>query len=383
MNNIYKEMGVKTYINACGTFTIYGGSTMLPQVCHAISEASKHYVDLRDLHDKITKKIASLLEVEAAFISSGAAAGIVTSVAACIAGQDPVKIRLLPNTEGIEKNEVIILRSHHNHYVQQIRQGGGKVVEIGQNLLSHEWELVNSISHKTAAIFYFAESENLIGSLPLKTIFDITHKKGVPIIVNAAGELPPKENFKRFIDLGASLVIFSGGKDIRGPQSSGLIVGKKELINACISNSYLSHGIGRPMKVDKETMVALLTAIEIYMAQDFQKEMEYWHTKVDYMVKELSIFSFVKIYKSHAMDYAIDGVSPRCIPRAYITWDKEKVNLSEEDFITMLKEGEPGILVSSWPYPKLALNPHMLNEGEEIIIVEKIKNIFKKYSSLK
>ena len=380
-DNIYTALGVKTYINACGTFTVYGGSTMLPQVCDAIRDASKHYVDLKELHEKITRKIAALLGVEGAFITCGAAAGIVTSVGACIAGKDPLKIRLLPNTDKLEKNEIVILKSHHNHYVQQIRQGGGIIVEIGQNLLTYEWELTNAITDKTAAVFYFAESENLIGSMPLGTITAIAHKKGIPVIVNGAAELPPVQNLKRFLDTGADLVIFSGGKDIRGPQSSGLILGKRELIDACISNSYLSHGIGRPMKVDKETMVALFTALELYMAQDFEKEMENWHDQVDYMVKELSNIPHIKVYKDYATEYAIDGVSPRCVPRAYIDWNKDKVGLSKETFIKLLKEGDPGILVSSWPYPKLALNPHMLNEGEEKIIVEKIKNIFEKCSS--
>ncbi len=380
-DNIYSKLGVKTYINACGIFTVYGGSTMLPQVCNAIREASRHYVDLKDLHEKITQKIATLLEVEAAFISCGAAAGIVTSVAACIAGKDPFKIRLLPNTDKLEKNEIIILKSHHNHYVQQIRQGGGIIVEIGQNLLSYEWEISNAITNKTAAVFYFAESENLIGSLPLKTITDIAHSKGIPVVVNAAGELPPKTNFKRFLEIGADLVIFSGGKDIRGPQSSGLILGKRELIDACISNSYLSYGIGRPMKVDKETMVALFIAIKLYMAQNFEKEMENWHNQVDYIVKELSVFPHIKVYKDYPTEYALDGVPPKCVPRAYINWDKNKVNLSEETFIKLLREGEPGILISSTPYPKLALNPHMLNDGEEKIIVEKIKNIFQQFST--
>jgi len=380
-DNIYSKLGVKTYINAKGIFTIYGASTMLPQVCDAIREASKYYVDLIDLHEKITQKIAILLGVEAAFISCGAAAGIVTSVAACIAGKDPFKIGLLPNTDKLEKNEIIILKSHYNHYVQQIRQGGGVIVEIGQNLLSYEWEISNAITNKTAAVFYFAESENNIGSLPLKTIIDIAHSKGIPVIVNAAGELPPKTNFKRFLEMGADLVIFSGGKDIRGPQSSGLVLGKRELIDACIVNSYLSQGIGRPMKVDKEAMVAFFTAIKLYMAQNFEKEMENWHNQVDYIVKELSVFPHIKVYKDYPSEYALDGVSPKCVPRAYIDWDKNKVNLSEETFIKLLREGEPGILISSAPYPKLALNPHMLNDGEEKIIVEKIKSIFQQFST--
>lgn len=378
MGDIYKRLGVKTYINAFTTATKYSGSTMLPEVLEAMKEASKRYVELEDLQKKASKRIADLLGIEAAYITCGAAAGIVISVAACIAGKDPEKIRMLPNTDTLEKNEIILLRSHLNHYEQQIRQAGGKLVEIGYNAEAYLWELEKAISKKTAAVFYFAESENTLGSLPIKDIIETSHKYGVPVLVDAAGELPPLGNVTKFLKMGTDLVMLSGGKDIRGPQSSGLILGKKDLIEACILNGIPNLSIGRPLKVDKEAMVGLLTAIELYIEQDFEEEMRIWNEQVDYFVIQLSTIPFLQVKKGFGIP---PGCQPENIPRAYVTWDEEKVGLTKEDVVKMLKEGEPGIIVR--PSPKknikgIELKPHMLDKDEEKIITARIKEIFAK-----
>jgi len=378
MGDIYKRLGVKTYINAYSTATKYSGSTMSPEVLDAMKEASKSFVELTELQEKARKKIANLLGVEAAYITGGAAAGIVISVAACIAGKELEKIRMLPNTDILEKNEIILLRSHLNHYEQQIRQAGGKIVEIGYNAEAYLWELEKAISKKTAAVFYFAESENTLGSLPIKDIIETSHKYGVPVLVDAAAQLPPLGNVTKFLKMGTDLVMLSGGKDIRGPQSSGLILGKKDLIEACILNGVPNLSIGRPLKVDKEAMVGLLKAIELYIEQDFEKEMLEWNKQVDYIVTKLSKIPTLDVKKGLGIS---PGCQPENIPRVYVTWDQEKLGLTKKDVVKMLKEGEPGIIVR--PSPKdniqgIELKPHMLNKGEEEIIAARIKEIFVK-----
>jgi len=375
MYDIYKRLGVKIYINAYGTVTKYSGSIMLPEVLDAMKEASKRYVELADLQKRASKRIADLIGVEASYITCGAAAGIVISVAACIAGKDPEKIKMLPNTDALEKNEIILLRSHFCQYEQQIRQAGGKLVEIGYSDCTYLWELEKAISKKTAAVFYFIESENSLGSMPIKDIIKTAHKYGVPVLVDAAAELPPFENLTKFVKMASDLVIFSGGKGIRGPQSSGLILGKKDLIEACVLNSVPNSSIGRPLKVDKETIVGLLRAIELFIEQDFEEEMRIWDEQVDYFVTELFSIPFLQVKKGFGIS---PGIQPAIIPRAYVTWDEEKVGLAKEDVVKMLKEGEPGIIVSTFPKKGISLNPHMLDKGEEKVITARIKEIFVK-----
>ena len=290
MRDIYDQLGVRKYINAYGTVTKYGGSIMDPLVLDAMREASRSFVDLVDLQQRAGKRLAELLGVEAAYITTGAAAGIVLSVAACITGNDPEYIRRIPNTEGM-KNEIIILKAHSCQYEQQVRQAGGNIVEIGQSKRTELWELNRAINPNTAGILYFAESAFLRGSLPLKDIISVAKERNVPVLVDAAAEIPPVKNLTSYLEMGADLVQFSGGKDIRGPQSSGFIIGKKHLIEACALNSNPHAAVGRPFKVDKETIVGLLKAVEIYLQQDFDEEMKMWAKQTDYIADQLSQIS--------------------------------------------------------------------------------------------
>lgn len=371
MDNLYGELGVKQFINAYGTITRIGGSTIPSEVLEAMKDASDAYVDLDDLLKKAGQKIADMIGVEAAFITSGAAAGIVISTAACIAGKDPSKIRRLPDTEGM-RDEVILLKSHYCFYEQQIRQAGGKIVEIGQAKYSFLWELEEAINERTAAVFYFVESETTRGSLPIKDVIGIAHHKKIPVLVDAAAELPPVDNLHKFTDMGADLVQFSGGKDIRGPQNSGLIVGRKDLIEACVPNSCPNSSIGRPMKVSKETIVGLVKALELYLDQDFDAEMEKWNKQVHYWVESLSKIPHISVKRGFPTP---PGIQPTSIPRAYVTWDEE-LELTKDQLVDMLKKGYPGIVVSSFPKEGIALNPQMLREGEEEIVAHRLKEIF-------
>jgi L-seryl-tRNA(Ser) seleniumtransferase len=374
MVNLYEKLGVTQLINAWGNATIIGGSIMPLEVLEAMKSASDAYVDLDDLLKKAGQKIADMIGVESAFITSGGAAAVVISTAACIAGKDPAKIRCLPDTKGM-RNEVIILRAHYCFYEQQIRQAGGKIVEIGQARSSFLWELEQAINDQTAAVFYFADSETTRGSLPLIDIIKIAHYKKVPVLVDAASELPPVSNLHRFTKMGVDLVGFSGGKDIRGPQNSGLIIGRKDLIEACALNSCPNNSIGRSMKVSKETIVGLVKALEIYLSQDFDAEMEKWSKQVDYWVESLSKLSCVSVKRGFP-NISLYGMSPVCIPKAYIIWDEEERRLKKEQVIDILQKGNPGIAVNPWPKRGIALNPQMLRDGEEKIVARRLIEVF-------
>ena len=263
--SVYEDLGVKPMINAWGTITKVGGSRMHPEVLDAMKEASRAFVDIYVLKDNAGARIASMLGVEAATITSGAASGLAIAAAACMAGDDPVKILELPNTHGM-KDEALVLNSHRILYDQAMRLTGIKMIEVGLSTFATVEQVEAAITDKTALFFYAGESANSRGSLPLKDIAAVMKKHGVPVVVDAAAELPPVSNLTAFLEAGADLVVFSGGKEMRGPQSSGLILGTKDLVRNCTLNSYPDHGVGRSMKVDKETIVGLVKAVEIFIA---------------------------------------------------------------------------------------------------------------------
>ena len=265
--SIYDELGVRPIVNASATLTRLGGSIMPPEVVAAMVEASKYFVDLDDLQIRVGEQLAELTHNEAAYVSSGAAAGLVLAAAACITGTDPAAINQLPDLTGL-KNEVIVHKSHRNGYDHAVRQVGVKLVEIGYATSTAPWELERAITAQTAAIFWFQGAMSGHGDLPLETVIEIAKPHDIPVIVDAAAQLPPVENLWRFTQMGAALAVFSGGKDLRGPQSSGLVVGRKDLIEACRVNGNPNHSIGRPMKVGKEEMVGLLAAVRHYLQID-------------------------------------------------------------------------------------------------------------------
>ena len=364
--NYYQRLGVKTYINAWGTVTRVGGSLMDPAVMEAMAEASRFYIDLEDFHRKAGRRIAGLIGVEDAFVSSGAAAGIAISTAACIAGTDVVKINQLPDTAGM-RNEIIILKSHRSRYDQGIRLVGGVIKEVGYADLTLPEQLSAAITERTAMCFYLAESENIRGSLPLRNVSTIMKSRGIPVLVDAAAEIPPRENLTRFIDEGADLVVFSGGKDIRGPQSSGLVVGNAVLIEACRANSCPNHSVGRGMKVDKETLAGILRAVELYMAKDMIADMERMEHITDHIISGLSdqapdLVAFRGIPTE-------PGIQPRSCPRVYV---KVSGKHSTAELKSRLGECSPAIICGVQD-AMLVFNSQLLSEEDAEIIVRSVK----------
>ncbi len=262
---IYDQLGVRAVINAAATLTRLGGSLMPPPVLKAMNEAASAFVDLDELQRRVGERIAALTHNEAAYVSSGAAAGITLAVAACIAGTDPGRIAAFPYLEGIDSTEVIVHRRQRNGYDYAARQTGARLVEIGGTVE----DLRQAISPRTACVLWFAGAHFADGALPLEVVVPEAHARGLPVIVDAAAQIPPIANLWHFTrDLGADLAIFSGGKGLRGPQSSGLVLGRRDLIEGCRANGNPNHSIGRPMKVGKEELVGLLAAVEWSLAQD-------------------------------------------------------------------------------------------------------------------
>jgi len=364
--NAYEKLGVRRVINAYGNLTPLGGSLMDPQVVQAMVEAAGWFVDVNDLLKKAGHRIADLVGVEAAFITSGAAAGLVISTAACVAGKDPAKIARLPDTSGM-KNEVIIHKCQRNVWDQAARQVGIRLVEVGLSQWIETWELESAISDHTAAIFYFVH-HNQEQSLPLEDVIKIAKAHQLPVIVDAAAELPPVDNIHRFNDMGADLVLFSGGKMIRGPQCAGLILGRRELIEACALNASPNFGIGRPMKVGKEEIVGLVRAVELFLEHDFEADGKRWERQVAHC---LEVFQELEGVTSRRVFPGEDPVLPRWVPRVYLTWDKEALGASPAEVRKRLLEGQPSVAVGAIP-GGLSVNPIVLDDGEEEVVAQRV-----------
>jgi len=368
--DIYDKLGVKKLINAEGTLTRLGGSLMDQSVLEAMVAASRHFVDLNELLEKSGEYLARLLGVEAAYITSGAAAGLVLSTAACITGTDPAKIRQLPDLRGL-KNEVLIQKTHRNGYDHAVRQVGVTLVEFGLMKETHPWEMRAAITEHTAAVVHFPEFDSY-RNLPLKDVIAIAKEAGIPVIVDASAEIPPVENLRRYSDMGADLTVFSGGKDICGPQPTGLILGRRDLIRACALNANPNYSIGRPMKVGKEEIAGLVTAVELYLKQDFAAEERRWEDQVAYIVHALADIPGLN---ARRVSPAEPGIQPNWIPRVYLDWDETVIPLSRSEVKGRMLRGNPGIALGT-SSTGLVVNPHTLQSGEEKIIAQRLREVF-------
>src|SRR5919199_6501076 len=284
--NPYHALGLRTVINADGMKTRLGGSLMPPEVLEAMRQAGGSYVDLMDLHRAAGRRIAELIAspaIEDAAVPCGAAAGLAVATAAVVAGTDPAHIRALPHLEWPgAKTEVVIQKTHVTGYAQGFRNAGPRLVEIGGPEGATPDEFTSAITDRTAAVAFCGGELPGNARFPTRTsladVVSIAHARHVPVIVDAAAELPPPENLRRFSELGADLVVFSGGKGLRGPQASGLVLGSHALVEACRLNQNPNASIGRPMKVAKEEIMGLLKAVELYVARDHSADLRYWDT---------------------------------------------------------------------------------------------------------
>jgi uncharacterized pyridoxal phosphate-dependent enzyme len=368
--DIYDRLGVKKVINAQGSVSKIGGSLMAPAVFAAMAEAGQSYVEISEFLEKAGRHLAALIGVEAAFITAGAAAGLVVSTAACLTGKDPAKIFRLPDTRAM-KNEVIVHRQQRNHYDSCVRQVGVTLVEIGLARETHPWELEGAISERTAAIVYFVAYART-NSLPLPQVVAIAHRAHVPVIVDAADELPPAANLRRFTDEGADLVIFSGGKAIEGPQSSGLIFGNRELIDACALNAFPNYAIGRPMKIGKEEIAGLVVAVERFLAKDFAGELATRERQVAKIVRALRDLPGVSV-ELIVGPREEPELHPFDVPRALITI-ASSAGVSKEAIMRSLREGDPPIHVLSVG-GGIAVTIQGLRDGEEDIVAKRIREV--------
>lgn len=367
---IYEELGIRPLINASATLTRLGGSIMPPEVVQAMVDASKAFVDLDELQVKVGDSIAALTRNEACYVSSGAAAGIAIAIAACVAGKDMAAIHRLPDVTGL-KDEVIVHKSHRNGYDHAVRQVGVKLVEIGYATSAAPWQLEAAINERTAAIIWFQGAMTGRGDIPLEKVIEIGNAHGVPVIVDGAAQVPPVENLWNYTQMGATAAIFSGGKDLHGPQSSGLVLGKRELIEAMRMNGSPNHSIGRPMKVGKEELCGVLAAVRWYLGLDHEGRLSQSEEVVAGWCSELSRLPGVSAHRS----WPNEAGQP--MPRAQVHIDASAAGISRDEVVRALLEGSPAVTVASGPNESIYLNPMTLADGEETIVLERLVAVLK------
>lgn len=367
--DIYDELGVRKVINGLATVTVLGGSLMPPEVLAAMAEAAGHFVEIDELQAKAGQRIAEWTHNEAAYITCGAAAGIVLSTAACMAGTDPDKRARLPGDPSGMKNEVIVHRAGIVGYAQAVRHAGAQIVLIGNDEGATADDLEAAINERTAAVFYFYKEHLMAGQVPLEQGIVIARRRGVPLIVDAATQLPPVENLWRFTQMGADLAIFSGGKGLCGPQSSGLVVGRKALIDAIAFHANPRMALGRPMKVGKEEIVGLLAAVKRYLALDHDAIMQAWEAQVAAVIAAFDGVPGVTARRS----FPSEAGQP--MPRAEIVFDEAGLGITRDEILRRLREGEPGIALAAAETHGVYVNPQTLAPGQEKIICERLQEI--------
>jgi uncharacterized pyridoxal phosphate-dependent enzyme len=366
--DVYDRLGVTKVVNGAATLTRLGGSLMPPEVVAAMAEAAQHFVDIQELQEKVGQQIAEWTHNEAAYVSCGAAAGLALSAAACIAGTDPDKRARLPYSEAMA-NQVIVHKHNRVGYDFAMRQAGAKLVEIGCSGEASAAELEEAITDQTAAILYFYNVSRMSGMVPLEQGIEIAARYNVPTIVDAAAQIPPIENLWRFTHMGADLVLFSGGKGLRGPQSSGLILGRQDLIDACAFHACPNAFIGRPMKVGKEELIGLMAAVRWSLDQDEGALLQRYEEQVRYAVEALDPLPHVAAQRS----FPSEAGQP--MPRAEITWDEEGLGLTGRDLLARLREGTPSVALQPAGPNGVYINPQTLEPGQEQVVVEAIGRI--------
>jgi D-glucosaminate-6-phosphate ammonia-lyase len=368
---IYRRLGVRRVIHGSGTTTRYGGSILRPEALEAMREASTTLVNMDELNEAAGAAIARLLGAEAAFVTAGASSGLILQAAACIAGSDPAKITRLPDTRGM-RNEIVIQRAHRFAYDQAYRVAGGVLVEIGLARRTQPFELEDAISERTAAVAHLISPfTSPPGVLSLEQVIAIAHAKGVPVIVDAASMLPPRENLTKFLRAGADLVSFSGGKGIRGPQSTGILAGRRDLVRAVALNASPNQALARAAKTSKEEVCGLVTALECFLAEDEKAEMKRWTDVCAVIVDALADIPGLRCVVEQ------DPVN-RVLPHAVVYFTPEWVGPSGHAVQVALAKGEPHIYVQQGGhqggyFDEIAVDAINLQPGDEAIVAKRLR----------
>jgi L-seryl-tRNA(Ser) seleniumtransferase len=389
---IYDELGLCTVINASGTLTRLGGSRMAPETLAAMAEAAASFVHIDELQERAGAVLAEVTGAEAGYVVTGAAAGLSLGTAACVAGMDVAAMDRLPDTTGL-KNEIVVQRGHRNAYDHAIRAVGVRMVEVGYLGYpgaggTHPWQIAEAISERTAAVA--CPVMDTPGTVPLSQVCEIAHARGVPVIVDAAAELPPRANLHRYIAEGADLVVFSGGKAIAGPQASGILVGRADVIASValqhqdmdvrpetwLRRGWLStgrvggvphQGFGRSMKVGREEIIGLLVALRAFAAGSDEADLARWQSLLDPIECALDGLPGLQVTRQ------VPAHKP--VPLLRINIDGECAGARAYAIVNALLTGDPAIAIdqSHAEHGRLTVNPMGITEDEAAAIARRLR----------
>jgi uncharacterized pyridoxal phosphate-dependent enzyme len=360
----FRELGVRPFINAAGTYTAMTASLMPPEVVEAINSASRHYVMLDELHDKVGGRIATLLHCEAAMVTSGAASALTLGTAAVLTGTDRQKILDLPNLAGM-KSEVIIQKSHRFGYDHAVRNCGVRLVEV-----ETREDFERAVNDQTAMMLFY-NNNNTEGRIQDEEFVQLGKKHGVPTLNDAAADVPPVGNLWKYTKMGFDLVAFSGGKGLRGPQSAGLLLGRKDLIAAARLNAPPNgNTIGRGMKVNKEEMLGLLAALELYVTKDHVAEQREFQARAEAIRGGVATVPGIKA------EIFVPEVANH-VPRVRISWDAAAKGIAPADAVNGLRAGEPSIGARS-EGDALVIGVWMMRPGEEKIVARRLREVLER-----
>lgn len=362
--DLYKELGIRTFINAAGTYTAMTGSLMHDFVVETIAEASKEFCMLDEVQDKVGEKIATLVHSEAAVVTSGAFAAMTLGLAGILTGMDQKKVEQLPHLEGTGmKSEVICQKAHEIVYNHALKNTGCKIIYI-----ETKEELEAAINERTA-LLHFLNVEADKGKIMHEEWVAIGKQHGIPTSIDIAADVPPVSNLWKFNDMGFSFVAISGGKALRGPQSAGLLMGKKDIVAAArLSMPPRGFNVGRGLKVNKEEVLGMYMALESYINQDHDKEWKIWEAAIAVIEQAVS---------------PINGVTTSVVvpplgnitPTLHMSWDINKVKLSGKDVQEKMRRGNPSIEVGDVRDSSIAVTAWMLKPGQEKIVAARLKEV--------
>jgi L-seryl-tRNA(Ser) seleniumtransferase len=360
---VYTRIGVRPFINLTGTYTINGGALSLPEVRDAEHQAAGFAVNLDELMERVGARIAELMGCEGAIVTGGASAALTHATAACIAGADPELIQQLPDLRGL-KDEVIIPRESRNVYDQAFRGLGVRMVEVDTQAAFHA-----ALGPRTAMVAVLGTGEAR-GPLRLEEMAAAARKAAVPVVVDAAAELPQRPN--PYLTRGADLVAYSGGKVIRGPQCAGLLLGRKDLVWAAFMNSAPHHSFGRPMKVGKEEIMGMLTAVEMLMARGIEVDYRLWRA----WLQEISdILTRLPGVRTEMNDPA--GASP--FPTMMVEWDPARNGITAGEVHAQLMDGDPRIQShASGDVYSFRIRPTAMRPGDAALAGRRIAEVLAK-----
>ena len=358
--NLFKELGIRTFINAAGTYTAMSGCIMHEEVVDAIRSTAHEFAMIDEVQDKVGEKIAAMCHAEAATVTAGCWSALVLGTAGVLTGMDLKKVAKLPDLEGL-KSEVIVQKAHNQGYVHAVTNTGVKIIEIETAA-----DFEKAVNQNTA-MMWFLNYAGPDGKIADKEWVALGKKHNIPTMIDMAADATPVENMWKFNEMGFDLVCVSGGKGIRGPQSAGILMGKKDLIAAARLNAPPRGGnIGRGMKVNKEEILGMFVALEKFINLDHAKQWKIWEDRI------ATIENAAKKFNGVTTVVTVPPVANRT-PTLNIAWDNSKVKVTKEEFMDRLRKGNPSIEVMGGKDNSITITSWNLQPGQEKLVASRIK----------